>query len=251
MKTLGIIGGLGPESSALFYQILNRTVRQRLGGRHSARLLLDSLDYHDFALTQERDDWDAAAALLVASARRLERGGADLLVLACNTAHRVASDVEAAVAIPFLHIVDPAGEALRRDGRRRVALLGTRQTMEGSFYGVRLRARYGVEAIVPDADGRSRVHATIQDELVHGIVRPESRDAIAAVTRRLADRGADAVLLACTELSLLISGEEKGDGLPLPCYDGTRLHAVSAVERALATWGGGRTRSDAGRPLLP
>jgi aspartate racemase len=220
---------------------MNRAVRARLGGRHSARVVLDSVDFHEFGELQERGDWDAVARLLGASVRRLEGAGAEVLLVACNTAHRAFDAVERAASRPLLHVADAAGAALRAGDRKRVALLGTRQTMQGGFIADRLAERHGVEAIVPDAPAQVRLHAIIQEQLVAGTIRPESRAYVAALAHELHERGTDALLLACTELGLLFPELDASAGvaaptaeLALPLYDTARLHALAAVERALA-----------------
>lgn len=233
MKVLGIVGGLGPESSALYYRLAHREVRARLGGHHSARLILDSLDFHDLAVAQERDDWPAVARLVGASARRLEAAGAERVLIACNTAHCVADAIERDLRQPLLHVADPAGVALRTDGRRRVALLGTRFTMQADFLRARLAARHGLETLVPEPEAQEELHRIILEELVHGVVRPASRRRLAALAEALAARGADALLLACTELSLLLPEEEAAEPLALPAYDSARLHVGAAVAWAL------------------
>jgi aspartate racemase len=241
MKVIGIVGGLAPESSALYYRVMNRLATERRGGQHSARVVLDSLDYHDFAEAQERGDWDGVVSMLVASARRLEGAGAELIVIACNTAHRDFEAIERAIACPLLHVADASGAALRTADRKRIALLGTRYVMDGGFIAERLAARHALDVQLPTAAERERVHAIILDELVTGTVRPESRAFLADLARSFATRGADALLLACTELGLLFPELDAGDGatdataeLALPIYDTARLHARAAVELALA-----------------
>lgn len=240
MKTIGIIGGLSPESSVLYYRVTNRAANARLGGSHSARLILDSLDYHDFAGAQERADWDAVVRMITASAQRLEGAGAELLLIACNTAHRRFEEVERAVSRPILHVADASGAALRAADHKRVALLGTRYTMDGGFIAERLAARHALEVILPDEVERARVHAIILEELVTGAVRPASRAFLADLSRSLAARGADSLLLACTELGLLFPELDEANGATEPTsepalaiYDTARLHAVAAVELAL------------------
>lgn len=240
MKRIGIVGGLGPESSALYYRLAHAEVRRLRGGRHSARLVLDSLDFGEWHAAQERGDDAAGLALLVASARRLERAEAELLVVACNTAHRFAEAIEASVSVPFLHVADPVNEALRRDGRRRVALLGTRATMEEGWLAARLAAGSGVEVRTPDAGGRAELQRIILDELVAGVVRPPSLETLRDQVGALADAGADAVVLACTELALFAPEGAETPELPLPCYDTTRLHVRAAVARALEPAATGR-----------
>jgi aspartate racemase len=225
---LGLIGGMSWESTALYYRHLNELSRERLGGLHSAQLLLRSLDFAPIAERQHAGDWAGAAALLADAARALELAGAEALLLCTNTMHRVADDVQAAVGIPLLHIVDASVAALRRQGVRRPALLATGFTMEQPFYRERLR-RHGIDALVPDAPGRTLVHRVIYDELCRGIVRAESKAAYLAQIERLRRRGADGVLLGCTEVALLIGA----DDVDLPVFDSTRIHAESALAWAL------------------
>jgi aspartate racemase len=218
------------ESTALYYRALNEGVASRLGGFHSADLLLDSVDFADVEGMQAAGDWDAAAALLGGRARALADAGADFLVLATNTMHLVAEGIEAAAGIPLLHIADPTGDALIAAGRTRVGLLGTRFTMERAFYAERLRERFGLDVLVPDAGDRETVHRIIYDELVHGVVTEPSRDAYRGVIDRLVAAGADSVILGCTEITLLVGA---GDS-PVPVFDTTALLAAAAVDRMLA-----------------
>lgn len=237
MKTIGVTGGMGWAASAVYYRILNQEVRARLGDLHCARVLLDSLDHFEIARAQDRDDWDDVAAQLIASAQRLERGGADFLLIACNTVHAVAEAVESAVSLPFLHIADAAGQSLGAAGCRRVGLLGTANTMNNDFYPQRLRERQGIEVVLPADDDRALVHAAIFEELVHDRVTERTSRQISEVIDRLAREGADGVLLACTELSLLLGGPGEAGALAeprIPLFDTTELHARAAVDFALA-----------------
>jgi aspartate racemase len=229
MRTLGLFGGMSWESTAIYYRHLNELARERLGGLHSARLLLWSFDFDDVAKRQHAGDWASAADLMIDAARRLERGGAEALVICTNTMHRMAEEVQAAVPIPLLHIADATAEAARRAGCRRPALLATRFTMEENFYKGRLRDRHGIEAIVPDAEGRAMVHGVIYEELCRGLVRPESKAAYLALVDRLRADGADGVILGCTEITMLIGQAD----LDLPVLDTTRIHAEAAMDFAL------------------
>ena len=230
MRTIGLIGGMSWESSAGYYRLVNESVKRRLGGLHSARLVLYSVDFHDIERLQRAGDWDGAAGVLAGAARALERAGADLLVLCTNTMHKVAGAIEAAVAIPLLHIADPTGAAIRRAGFSRIGLLGTRFTMEQAFYRDRLRDVHGLDVRVPDDAGRDVVHRVIYEELCVGAIREASREAYRAVMRDLVARGAQAIVLGCTEISLLVGA---GDA-SVPLFDTTALHADAAVEAALA-----------------
>lgn len=229
MKTIGVLGGMSWESSLEWYRLANERVHAQLGGHHSARVLLDSLDFAEIEAMQARGDWAAAGDLLADRAAALEGAGAELLVLATNTMHLVADRLEAAVSIPFLHIADPAAEAIRTAGLTTVGLLGTAFTMEQPFYAERL-ARHGIRTLVPDTDDRATVHRVIYDELVHGIIRDESRREYVAVIERLVAQGAEGVILGCTEIELLISSVDA----PVPVFPTTALHVESAVALALA-----------------
>lgn len=229
MRTIGLIGGMSWESSAQYYRIINRAVRDRLGAARSARVLLLSLDFGEVERLQHAGDWDALAAMMVDAARTLERGGADLILLCTNTMHRVADVVEAAVEVPLLHIADPVAARIRADGLTRVGLLGTAFTMEGAFLRDRLAERHGLDVIVPGAADRALVHRVIYDELVAGRIEPASRDAYRAVIAQLIEEGAQGVILGCTEIMLLVGAADSA----VPLYDTTELHALAAVDRAL------------------
>jgi aspartate racemase len=229
VKTIGLIGGMSWESSAEYYRIINRDVQRRLGGVHSARSLMLSVDFGDIEKLQHAGDWDALTAEMVAAAQSLERGGADFIVLCTNTMHRMAGAMEAGVAIPLLHIVDPTAEALKGAGVQKVGLLGTAFTMEQDFYKGRL-AGHGFEVLIPEAEDRAAVHRIIYEELVCGEIREPSRAAYRAVIARLVSAGAEAIILGCTEIMLLVRAEDSA----VPLFDTTNLHAMAAVDRALA-----------------
>jgi aspartate racemase len=230
MKTLGLLGGMSWESTALYYREMNERVGELLGGHHSADLLLASVDFDEIVEMQASGDWDGAARLLGARARSLADAGAELLVLCTNTMHRVAAEIEAAAGIPLLHIADPTGAALVAGGHRRVGLLGTRFTMEQAFYRDRLVDAFGLEVLTPDADDRDLVHRVIYDELVHGVISDDSRAAYRGVVERLVAAGVDSVILGCTEITMLIGPDDSA----VPVFDTTALHARAAVDRALA-----------------
>lgn len=230
MRTLGLIGGMSWESTAIYYRMLNEGAKERLGGLHSASLILASCDFAPVAAMQAAGDWDRLSAALCADARRLQRAGAETIVLCTNTMHKLAPDLAAAVSIPVLHIVDATGDALARAGARRPILLATRFTMEEAFWRARLEARTGIAAIVPDEAGRALVHRVIYEELCRGIVTDASRAAVLAVVDALAREGADSVILGCTEIGLLIG---EGD-TALPVFDTTAIHARAALDFALA-----------------
>ena len=227
MKTIGLIGGMSWESTALYYRILNQEVGRRLGGLHSADVLLHSVDFAPIEEMQRAGDWAAAGVLLAESARRLRDAGAGVIGLATNTMHIVADAITAGLDVPFIHIADPTAEALLADGFSRVGLLGTRFTMEKPFYRERLSAR-GLEVLVPEVDV-TNLNGIIYEELVRGIVRDASRTTYVRAIELLAARGAEAVILGCTEIGMLIDD----DSSPLPVFDTTDLHARALVAAAL------------------
>jgi aspartate racemase len=229
LRTLGLIGGMSWESTAEYYRLLNRRVASRLGGLHSASLVLHSVDFAHVADLQARGDWTAAGALLAESARGLERAGADALLLCTNTMHHVAEAIESAVRIPFIHIVDVTGAALHVSGVQRAALLGTRYTMELPFWKERLASRHGIDVMVPPGPARAKVHRIIYDELCRGITADASRRAYIDIIEALAVRGAEAVILGCTEIGLLLGQADS----PLPVFDTTSLHVDVGVDFAL------------------
>lgn len=228
LLTIGLVGGMSWESSAEYYRIINRAVRERAGGAHSARSLMYSVDVGEIERLQHAGDWEALTGQMIDAARRLERGGADLIVLCTNTMHRMADAVTASVRIPLLHIADPTAEKIKALGMRRVGLLGTAFTMEQSFYKGRLADRHGLEVLVPDEADRKAVHEIIYRELVVGIVSAESRAVFRQVITRLVDEGAEAIILGCTEIMLLVRSEDS----TVPLFDTTTLHALAAVEQA-------------------
>ena len=230
MKTIGLIGGMSWESTALYYQIINETVKDRLGGLHSAKLVLVSVDFQTIERLQAAGAWDEAGALMAQAAQSLQAAGADCVLLCTNTMHKVAAAIEAAVAIPLLHIADPTAAAIKRAGGNKVGLLGTRFTMEQDFYLGRLRDRHGLEVSVPIPSDRDIVHAVIYAELCRGQVLAESRRQYQRIIQTLVDNGAEAIILGCTEITMLIGAEDS----PVPIFDTTRLHAGNAVDWALA-----------------
>ena len=230
MKTIGLIGGMSWESTADYYRRLNELVRQRLGGLHSAKIVLHSVDFAEIEALQANGAWMEAGLQLAEVARSLEAGGADFLVLCTNTMHKVAPAIENASDLPLLHIADATAAAIRQAGFVRVGLLGTRFTMEQDFYRGRLVEQHGLDVIVPDDDGRNLVHRVIYDELCLGVVREESREGYRQVIARLVDQGAQAVILGCTEIAMLVSAADS----PVPVFDTTAIHAQAAVDEALA-----------------
>lgn len=230
MKTIGLLGGMSWESTLPYYRHINEAVRERLGGLHSARLVLYSLDFHEIEALQRQGDWAAAGTLLADAARRLESAGADFLLLCTNTMHKVADAIEAASALPLLHIADPTAAAIQAAGLQRVGLLGTRFTMEQPFYRERLEDGHGIQVLVPDETDRAEVHRVIYEELCRGVVSEASRQAYRQVISRLVARGAQAVILGCTEIGLLV----RADDAEVPLFDTCVLHAQAAAERALS-----------------
>jgi aspartate racemase len=228
MLTIGMLGGMSWESSAEYYRLANELVRDRLGGLHSAQCLLYSVDFADVEAMQATGRWDDAAKVLAAGAKALEAGGADLLLLCTNTMHKVAGQVEDAVGIPFVHLGDATASAVRAAGVERVGLLGTAFTMEQDFYRDRL-ASHGLTVLVPEPADRDLVHRVIYDELCVGVVSPASREAYRAVMRRLVDRGAQGIILGCTEIELLVGPDDTS----VPVFPTTRLHVEAALDRAL------------------
>ena len=230
MRTIGLIGGMSWESSAEYYRIINQGIRDRLGPAASARCLLWSFNFAEIEDLQHRDDWTGLTALMVDAARRLEIGGADVLLICSNTMHRMANDIQASVNVPLLHIADPTAERIKASGFEKVGLLGTAFTMEQAFYKQRLAEQHGLSVIVPNQEDRATVHRIIYDELVAGKILPASRDAYRAIIARLVDAGAEAVILGCTEIMLLVRPEDS----QVPIFDTTAIHAAAAVEMALA-----------------
>lgn len=229
LRTLGLIGGMSWESSAEYYRLINQGVRARRGATASAPLLLWSFDFSEIEALQHAGRWDDLTTRMVQAARTLEGAGAECLLICTNTMHLLAGAIEAAVAIPLLHIADPTALALRAAGHRRVGLLGTAFTMEQDFYKGRLADRHGLEVIVPEAEDRALVHRVIYEELVAGRIEPASREAYRGVIARLAARGCQAVILGCTEIMLLVLPEDS----PVPLYDTTQLHAEAAIAATL------------------
>ena len=236
MRTIGLLGGMSWESTAIYYRLANELVRERLGGLHSARLLLLSVDFAPIEEMQVDDRWDEAGALLAAEARRLEAGGADLLVLCTNTMHKVADAIERSVGIPLLHLGDVTATAVLAAGLDSVGLLGTGFTMSQDFYRGRLES-HGLRVLVPSEEDQALVHRVIYDELCVGVVREQSRQAYLEVVDRLVADGAQGIVLGCTEIELLIGPHD----LTVPSFPTTRLHVEAAVDRALD--GGARKRT--------
>jgi aspartate racemase len=230
MKRIGLLGGMSWESSAEYYRFLNEEVRARRGGLHSADCLLRSVDFTDIELLQRSGQWDEAGARLAEEARALVGAGAELLVLCTNTMHTVADAITAAVDVPFVHIADATAEAVRARGLATVGLLATAYTMEQDFYTGRLREMHALNVLVPDAEDRRIVHDVIYSELCVGVISDSSREQYRRIMRELSERGAEGILLGCTEIDLLVGPEDA----PVPVFDTTRLHVQKAVDLALA-----------------
>mgnify|MGYP000117593677 CR=1 FL=1 len=230
MKTMGLLGGMSWQSTNTYYSLLNKGIGEALGGLHSARLMLYSVDFDEIEKLQHAGQWEQMGELLAAAAQRVEAGGADFLMICTNTMHKVAPQVEAAITIPLLHLADATGQRLQDDGITRVGLLGTRFTMEQDFYKQRIIDNFGIEVIVPELADIETVHSVIYDELCLGTVKDESRADYLAVIDRLKDSGAQAVILGCTEIAMLVQQEHT----TMPLYDTTTIHCEEAVKLAIA-----------------
>lgn len=229
MKTIGLLGGMSWESTVTYYQIINETVKRRLGGLHSAELLMYSVDFYEIETCQASGDWEKTADILGSAAARLEKAGADFIVICTNTMHKVAPQIQARIGVPLVHIADAAAEALTGQGITKAALLGTKYTMTEHFYTQRL-AEHGIEVLLPDDAAMQLVHDVIYNELCLGIISEQSKQNYIRIIGSLAERGAQGVILGCTEIGLLIG---QGD-TPLPVFDTTRIHAEKAVSLALS-----------------
>jgi len=230
MKTIGLLGGMSWESSLEYYRIINETVKKRLGRLHSAQCLMYSVDFAEIEALQHAGEWDKLTRQMIAAVQRLESGGADLTVICTNTMHRMAGEIETATTIPLLHIADAAATAIKASGLKRVGLLGTRFTMEGTFYRDRLEQEHGLEVVIPGEEDREKVHRIIYDELVQGQTRESSRKVYQEVIASLEGQGAQGVILGCTEIPLLIRASD----VDIPVFDTTRIHAEAAVDWALS-----------------
>jgi aspartate racemase len=228
MKTIGLIGGMSWESTLPYYRLINQTIRAELGGLHSARLLLHSVDFHEIEQLQHAGDWDGCGVAMAQAARALQAGGADFIVLCTNTMHKVAEAITQATPLPLLHIADATADALAAGGIARVGLLGTRFTMEQDFYRARLEAR-GFDVLIPEAEARDTVHRVIYEELCQGVVREASRASYRQIMADLVQAGAQALILGCTEISLLVGDDDAS----VPLFDTTAIHARAAALHAL------------------
>ena len=229
MKTIGLIGGMSWESSAEYYRMINEQVRERLGGTHSARSIMLSVDFAEIEALQHQGQWDELAENMCTAARQLEQGGAQCIVICTNTMHRMAEQVQNSITIPLLHIADATAKQICSQKLQKVGLLGTEFTMKQDFYKGRLTEKFGLEVLIPDDKDCQTVHKIIYEELVSGIIREESRQQYRQIIRRLADKGAQAIILGCTEIMLLVSQDDS----PVPVFDTTAIHATAAVDWAL------------------
>ncbi len=230
MKTIGLIGGMSWESSIEYYRIVNQTVKEKLGGVHSAKCVMVSVDFDEIETMQREGRWDQATQAMSMAAKQVQSGGADFVLICTNTMHKMAPEVEDAIDIPLLHIADATAQAIKAQGLHRVGLLGTKFTMEGEFYRGRLETRHGLEVLVPEAREREIVHRIIYDELVLGEIKPASRKQYQTIIEKLTTAGAQGIILGCTEIGLLVKQADS----PVPLFDTTLLHATAAVELALA-----------------
>ncbi|NMF81781.1 aspartate/glutamate racemase family protein [Nodosilinea sp. P-1105] len=228
MKTIGLIGGMSWQSSLEYYRMINQLTSDRLGGLHSAKIILFSVDFADIAIVQHNDRWSEAAAILIEAAQQLQMAGASLVLLCTNTMHKVADAIEGRISVPFLHIADVTAAAIKAQGLSRVGLLGTKFTMEQDFYRRRLTEKHGLEVLVPQPRDRDTLHQIIYDELCLGAIAPNSRQQVHTICTTLAQAGAEGIILGCTELELLIQQA------PVPLFPTTQLHAEAAVKGALA-----------------
>ncbi|MGR5063732.1 aspartate/glutamate racemase family protein [Photobacterium sp. DNB22_13_2] len=230
MKTIGLLGGMSWESTASYYKAINEGIKQELGGLHSAKVALYSVNFDEIEKLQHAGDWTATAEILSQAAKSVEAAGADFLLICTNTMHKVAAEIELVISIPLLHIADATAQQLKADGIKKVGLLGTRFTMEQDFYISRLTEQFGIEVVVPDLPDRDMIHTVIYDELCNGLLKEESREEYIRITEKLAEQGAEAVILGCTEIALLISSNDTD----VPLYDTTSIHAEAAVKLALS-----------------
>jgi len=230
MKTIGLIGGMSWESTLEYYRILNEKIKERLGGFHSAKCILYSVDFEEIEKLQHQGNWDEATKLMVDAAQRVERAGADFLLICTNTMHKMADEVQENIGIPLLHIVDATAEKIKAQGMKKVGLLGTRFTMEEEFYRGRLEERHGLEVLIPDEKERQDIHEILYTELCMGQIKKLSQDRFEQIIGNLESRGAEGIILGCTEIPLLVKQED----YKIPLFDTTSLHATQAVEFAIS-----------------
>jgi aspartate racemase len=230
MKTIGLIGGMSWESSIEYYRIINEATRNQLGGLHSAKSVMVSVDFYEIESLQQQGRWEQATQIMISTAQQVERGGADFVIICTNTMHKMAEEVQAHINIPLLHIADSTAERIIASGFNTVGLLGTKFTMEEGFYKDRLIDKYNLQVLIPNASGRQIIHDVIYNELVIGEIKPSSKNLNIDVMKKLVKRGAECIILGCTEIGLLVGDQDS----PVPLFDTTRIHAVAAVEYALA-----------------
>jgi len=230
MKTIGLIGGMSWESSLEYYRILNETVKERLGGLHSAKAMMYSVDFEEIEKLQHKGDWKKLTEIMIDAAQRVEKGGADLLVICTNTMHKMADDVQKNISIPLLHIANATAGAVKKKGLKKTALLGTKFTMEGDFYKKRLKEKYTIETIIPDDGERQEIHDVLYNELCLGIIKQTSKERYLEIINNLVSRGAEGIILGCTEIPMLIKQED----VEVPVFDTTEIHAKAAVEFAIS-----------------
>ncbi len=229
MKTIGLIGGMSWESSAEYYRLINQQVKAKLGGLHSAKILMFSLDFAEIEKLQSQGKWDQAGEILIRAAQGLEKGGADFILICTNTMHKLAGDIQQNISIPLLHIADATGLEIKKTTIKKIGLLGTKFTMEQDFYKGRLRDQFGFEVLIPDAADRQMVHDVIYRELCLGTIQSASKEKYKKIIDRLVAKGAEGVILGCTEISLLINQKDSS----VPLFDTTKIHAAAAVDKAL------------------
>ena len=229
MKTIGMIGGMSWESSNEYYRIINETVKAKLGGLHSAKCVMYSVDFSEIEALQHQGNWSKATQLMIEAAQHVEAGGADFVVICTNTMHKMADDVQKNIGIPLLHIADATAEVIKVRGLHKIGLLGTKFTMEEDFYRGRLVEKHGLDIIIPQANDRAIVHRVIYEELVLGHINPASRVEYQRIIETLIEAGAQGIILGCTEIGLLVKDEDSR----APLFDTTRIHAIKAVEHAL------------------
>ena len=230
MKTIGMIGGMSWESSIEYYRIINETVRDKLGGLHSSKSVMYSLDFAEIEALQHQNQWGEATQLMIMAAQHVQNGGADFVLICTNTMHKMAEEVQKQIDIPILHIADATAEAIKRKGLTKIGLLGTRFTMEEQFYRGRLESKHGLTVIIPSEDDREIIHRVIYDELCLGEIKSSSKDKYAAIIDKLIQAGAQGIILGCTEISLLVDAAQSA----VPIFDTTLIHATTAVDYALA-----------------
>jgi aspartate racemase len=228
MKTIGLIGGMSWESTLEYYRIINEMVKEKLGGLNSAKILMYSVNFAEIAELQHKDEWSELSQILTDIAVKLENGGAEAVLICTNTMHKVADEVQKGINVPLINIIDVTAERIKNKGLKRVGLLGTKFTMEDEFYRKRLE-KYGIQVLIPDEEGREVVHSVIYNELCVGVIKPESKEAYLKIIQDLSSKGAEGVVLGCTEIPLLIKQED----CDIPIFDTTRIHAEAAVKFAL------------------